>query len=157
MRPALRVPLGLLRGEPVVLEGHPRAAVDRLDGDRDRRGVGRQVGLALPAEPEDHAPTGLDLAVCACGDVAGVHRPAVGATGPQVHRGGHGQPAPHPFRLGDQREGLVGRDRQVDGLGAGGHRVLLKACASATSRSSSSVQNLSISACSCRSPLGRTR
>ena len=68
--PALGVHRGLLLGEALVDEGHQGAAVGRLDGDGDRRGVRREVVVALPAPAEHDPPAGLDLAEGAGRDVA---------------------------------------------------------------------------------------
>ena len=136
---------------------------------------GGRSSAALPAPAEHDAAAGLDLAVGAGGDVPGDHGEPVGPAGPEVDRRAHGLPAPQPLRLGDQREGLVGRDGQVAGdrvgprgsvRGGAGHRgssspwwVRLAATrwASAANRSSSAVQNDSISRWRRRTPSCSTR
>ena len=80
----------------------------------------------------------------------------VPATGTQIDVRRDGLPAAQPLWFGEQGERLVGRHREDGGLGDG-HELLLNSWASATSWSSSLVQNLSISAWSLCKPDGTTR
>ncbi len=114
--PPARVALLLLRRQPLVHQAHRRAALGRLERDRDGGRAGRQRFVALPAPRVDEPLARLHLDERAAGVGTGHDCPAVLAAGPQVDAGRDRLPAPQALWLGQQRERLIGVQRDQDRL-----------------------------------------